>query len=124
MHLPGQEIQIKADEQRLLQALTNLLTNAIKYSHENGTVTLQCRVKDQTALITVEDHGIGIPMAYQPELFDKFTQAMQPVRKKVASTGLGLAIVKSIVEAHHGRVYFTSTEGSGTTFYVELPLAD
>ena len=122
--LADQDIQIKADEQRLLQALTNLLSNAIKYSHENGSVTLQCQVKDETALIAIEDHGIGIPKSYQHELFDKFTQAMQPVRKKVASTGLGLAIVKSIVEAHHGRVYFTSTEGSGTTFYVELPLAD
>ena len=91
------------------------------------TVPSHCSVGSKTKLQcdgTVEDHGIGIPMAYQPELFDKFTQAMQPVRKKVASTGLGLAIVKSIVEAHHGRVYFTSKEGSGTTFYVELPLAD
>jgi two-component system, OmpR family, sensor histidine kinase VicK len=84
---------------------------------------LRCEVKNQTAMIAVEDHGIGIPKTYQRELFQKFTQAMQPVRKKVASTGLGLAIVKSIVEAHNGRVYFTTKEGVGTTFYIELPLA-
>ena len=121
--LANQQIRVSADEQRLVQALTNLLTNAIKYSHENGTVTLHCQASGQVARIAVQDQGIGIPKAYQPELFDKFTQAMQPVRKKTASTGLGLAIVKSIVEAHHGRVYFTSQEGKGTTFYVELPLA-
>lgn len=122
-NLGDRPIEVKADEQRLIQALTNLLSNAIKYSPENGTVTLRCEVKNQTALIAVEDHGIGIPKAYQRELFQKFTQAMQPVRKKVASTGLGLAIVKSIVEAHNGRVYFTTKEGVGTTFYIELPLA-
>lgn len=117
-----QEIQVKADAQRLLQALTNLITNAIKYSPENGTVTLRCQVRDDSAVIIIEDHGVGIPKVYQQQLFTKFTQAMQPVRKKVASTGLGLTIVKSIIEAHGGRVYFTSTEGTGTTFYVELPL--
>ena len=119
-----QIIQVKADEQRLLQALTNLITNAIKYSPENGTVTIHCQAKNNTVEIAIEDHGVGIPKAYQNQLFTKFTQAKQPVRKKVASTGLGLAIVKSIVEAHDGHVHFASVEGAGTTFYVELPLAD
>lgn len=113
-----------ADEQRLLQALTNLISNAIKYSFENGTVTIRCDKKQSIVKISVVDHGVGIPTEYQDRLFEKFTQAKQPVRKKVPSTGLGLAIVKSIVEAHQGRVYFDKTEDQGTTFYIELPLSN
>ena len=117
-------VMAMADEQRLLQALTNLISNAIKYSFENGTVTIRCDKKQNVVQISVVDHGVGIPTEYQDRLFEKFTQAKQPVRKKVPSTGLGLAIVKSIVEAHQGRVYFDTSEGQGTTFYIELPLHD
>lgn len=116
-------IIVTADEQRLLQAMTNLISNAIKFSHEHGTVTIICTLQKNSAQISIKDSGIGIPAEYQAQLFEKFTQAKQPVRKKVPGTGLGLAIVKSIVEEHQGRVYFESHEGRGTTFFIDLPLA-
>lgn len=118
--LSEEAIHLNADEKRLIQALTNLLTNAIKYSPENGVVTLSCYREHGKPVIAIEDHGIGIPAQYHDQLFEKFTQIKQKTRKKVASTGLGLSIVRHIVEAHQGHVSFKSEEGKGSIFYIEF----
>jgi len=124
VHLATPEpVMVMADEHRMLQALTNVISNAIKYSRENGTVTIRCELLQNMVHISIEDTGLGIPIEHQSHLFEKFSQIKRTLRKKVPGTGLGLAIVKSIVEAHHGKVYFHSKENIGTNFYIDLPIA-
>ena len=111
------------DRGRLAQVLDNLVTNALKFTPEGGTVQVRTEaVGDQVAL-EVEDTGIGIPVPDQPRLFERFFRSAVAEDQAIPGTGLGLAIVKAIVEAHAGQISISSREGVGTTFRVELPLA-
>jgi PAS domain S-box-containing protein len=105
---------------RLRQMLANLIDNAIKYTPEEGKVTVAARAENGLVLITVTDSGIGIPPADQPYIFDKFYRASNS-RQDYAGTGLGLSIVKSIVENHDGRIWLDSRPDKGTTFTIVLP---
>lgn len=118
-HLP----LVLANSPRLRQVVTNLLENAIKYTPEGGRVGLQLRAEGDVILLSVSDTGIGIPLADQPYIFDKFFRASNS-RSDYAGTGLGLSIVKSIVENHGGRIWLDSKTGIGTTFTVMLPAKD
>lgn len=123
--LPGMptSLQIVGDRDRLMQVLTNLMSNAAKFSEADGVVEVGLEDRGDEARITVSDHGIGIPEDAQSRLFERFVQAETTEHKKRKGTGLGLSIVKSIVERHGGRVDFFSTPGVGTTFVVDLPKA-
>jgi PAS domain S-box-containing protein len=113
---------VYADKNRMMQVMANLLSNAAKFSPENETVEVSvARYHDDFIRISVTDHGAGVPEAFQPKLFDKFTQADSSDTRKKGGTGLGLSISKVIVEKHGGRIGFVSHEGVGATFYVELP---
>jgi len=106
---------------RLRQALINLIGNAIKYTPAGGRIRVALTVASAgTATIAVSDTGPGIPSTDLPHVFDKFYR-VESAAANTPGTGLGLAIVKSIVELHRGRVRAESVEGSGSTFYVELP---
>jgi two-component system NtrC family sensor kinase len=105
---------------RLRQMCANLIDNAIKYTPEGGTVTVNLLEADDQEIFTVSDTGIGIPLADQPYIFDKFYRA-KGVPESVQGTGLGLSIVKSIVENHGGRIWVDSKPAQGTTFTVVLP---
>ncbi len=105
---------------RLRQMASNLIENAIKYTPEKGTITISVVEDNGQQILSVADTGIGIPLAEQPYIFDKFYRA-KGVPDDVGGTGLGLSIVKSIVEDHEGRIWVDSKLGQGATFVVVLP---
>jgi len=117
-------LYLDIDQNKLMQAFGNLLSNSLKFTPDGGTITVRVAHQPGTALVTVSDTGIGIPKPLQAGLFEKFTHARRPGLRGERSTGLGMSIIKTIVELHQGRIYFNSHEGEGTTFFVELPLAE
>jgi signal transduction histidine kinase len=123
MELPKARLPVMGNPDRLRQVIGNLLSNAIKYSPQGGVVELAAEVDDAAIRVQVRDEGIGIPAPQQPQIFTKFFRG-DAAASGIAGTGLGLAVSRDIVEAHGGRMGFTSAEGEGTTFFVELPAAD
>jgi signal transduction histidine kinase len=112
--LPG----IEADPGRLLQLLSNLLGNAMKFSPPNTVVVVRATASTCGVEVSVADSGVGIPAENLPRIFDRFWQGCGQSR---AGVGLGLAICKGIVDAHDGRLWATSEVGRGTTVYFEIP---
>lgn len=111
---------VRLDPQLLRSILTNLLTNAVKYSPEHTEIQFILSCLGDHAIFEISDRGIGIPSADQPRLFELFHRARNV--SMIRGTGLGLAIVKQCVAHHCGQITFTSQEGAGTTFIVKLPL--
>lgn len=108
---------------RLIQAVTNLVGNALKFTPEDGIITIGARREDERHLrIYVRDTGPGIPQVLQSKLFQKFSKLGQDSTHKFEGHGLGLAIVKAVVEAHHGRVWVESEEGKGAIFIIRIPI--
>ena len=118
------DMELIADQQRLKQVVSNLLSNACKYSPQGAPVEVTAEMVGDRLRIDVRDHGPGIPADFKAKLFDKFTQADSSSTRKLGGTGLGLAIVKRIVELHGGEVQYTTAESAGTTFHVYLPATD
>ena len=114
-------ITATVDKRRMTQVLTNLISNAIKFSPKGGTVFLRARSSITGIRIEVADQGPGIAKAEQPKVFDKFVQAKSAGKTSAKGTGLGLSIARSIVESHAGKIGLESDVGHGTTFYFELP---
>ena len=115
-------LEFSGDEHRLLQILSNLISNAIKFSPRGEIVTLEAAVEDDTLQISVNDHGPGIPQAFKSEIFKPFSQADASDTRQRGGTGLGLAITKRLVELHGGSIEFESQPGQGTVFNIRLPL--
>src|SRR5258706_11604398 len=113
---------VEANGSLLHQAMYNLVENAIKYTVENGRVTVRASTKPGYLVFEVQDSGIGISLDDQPRLFEKFYRSKQREARAQHGSGLGLAIVKSIAESHGGRVWMESVEGKGSTFYLQIPL--
>ncbi|HEX8441682.1 sensor histidine kinase [Archangium sp.] len=113
--------RVRADRERLLQVLTNLVGNAIKFTPTGGCVTVRARQVDGKVRVSVKDTGPGIPTEDMPHLFERFWRA-SGVNER--GTGLGLSIVKSIVEAHGGTLWVESQVGTGSTFFFTLPVAE
>lgn len=115
-------LNIKANKNRLMQVMANLLSNAAKFSHKNGIVEVSvAQQKNNIIRISVTDHGHGIAKEFYPTIFDKFTQEDSSDTRSKGGTGLGLNISKAIIEKHNGKVGFTSEDDVGTTFYFDLP---
>lgn len=112
---------VLANHGRLIQVLNNLLSNAAKFSRPGGVVEVEIRGADGCEQIIVRDSGIGIPKETQARLFERFVQTGTPVDSRRRGSGLGLSIAKAIVERHGGAIRFTSEEGVGTTFCIDLP---
>lgn len=108
------------DRDRLIQVLTNLISNAVKFSPAQGRVRVGCDVHDREVAIAVQDWGIGIPAADQCRLFQRF-ERLSRGRSDEPGTGLGLAISKAIVERHGGRIALSSREQAGSTFTIFIP---
>ena len=108
------------DERLLRQILTNLLTNAVKYSPQGGNVNFELTCDQETAIFRIQDEGIGIPVPNQEKLFTSFYRATNV--GTISGTGLGLSIVKNFVALHGGKITFVSDVDVGTTFIVTLPL--
>jgi DNA-binding NarL/FixJ family response regulator/signal transduction histidine kinase len=111
---------VYADRDRVLQVLSNLLGNALKFTPAGGTVTVQAKALGEEVLFLVTDTGVGIAAEHLPQLFDRFWQARHTRR---GGAGLGLAIAKGIVERHGGRLGVESRPGVGSTFFFTLPAA-
>jgi len=113
-----------ADWEQIYWVLFQLLDNAIKFTPDNGTVTLIATVQDRRLRLSVRDTGIGIPAGRIEELFEPFHQLDGATTRRYGGMGLGLALVRRIVEAHQARIEVESEVGRGSTFSFELPLAE
>jgi signal transduction histidine kinase len=120
---PSAEIFISGDAFLIKQAIYNLVDNATKYNRPGGSVNVEARIENGSALIVVSDTGIGIPSEDLPHVFDRFFRVDKSRSRERGGSGLGLAIVKKVVEDHHGSVCVDSILGSGSTFRVNLPLS-
>jgi len=121
LNLPDEIPQMRGNPIRLRQMLDNLIGNAIKYTPENGEITIDVEARNDQVIFRISDTGPGIPPSDQPHIFEKFYRASN-VPKGVGGSGLGLAIVKSIVDNHQGRIWVDSLLGQGSTFTVVLPI--
>lgn len=114
-------IPMTADASRLRQVMVNLISNAIKFTQKNGTVTVKTFTTGSEAVFEVSDTGPGISLEDQPYLFDRFYRADVSRHRETGGNGIGLTIVKLIVDAHHGRIEIESIPGSGASFKIFLP---
>jgi PAS domain S-box-containing protein len=113
--------RVWGDADRLLQVMTNLISNAVKFSPRGGVVEVAVVHRDGEARVAVTDHGQGIPPEFRQRIFEKFAQADSSSTRQKGGTGLGLSISKAIVERHQGRIGFASEPGVATTFFFALP---
>jgi signal transduction histidine kinase len=114
---------VRGDRSRLMQLLDNLLANAVKFTPEDGRVSMRVDADDGLCRVTISDTGIGIPREDRARLFERFYRASSAAKHGIGGTGLGLSISKAIAESHGGTITLADTDGPGTTFVVELPLA-
>jgi signal transduction histidine kinase len=122
LHCQDEALLIPGDEGRMDEVIQNLLQNAIKYSPLGGPVTVTVKRDGASACLAVSDRGIGIPLAVQSRIFERFYRAWNANPVQVSGLGIGLFVVKEIVTRHGGTVEVESAEGKGSTFKVFLPL--
>ncbi|MBN9289306.1 MAG: hypothetical protein BGO43_12800 [Gammaproteobacteria bacterium 39-13] len=116
-------LYVNGDKNRLMQVIVNLLSNAAKFSPENGTVLVTVKKRQNKIRVSVSDQGPGIPLDFQPRIFEKFSQSEESSLKK-GGTGLGLCICKNFIEKMGGKIKFETELGKGSTFYFDLPQHD
>ena len=116
----GENITVYADETLMLSAITNLVSNAVKYGKESGTVKVSAAKEDEVVSLTVTDDGIGIPAEKIDKIWDRFYRVDGVRNDEYGSSGLGLSMVKSIVELHGGKISVTSEVGKGTEFRIVI----
>jgi PAS domain S-box-containing protein len=115
---------VRADPDRLAQVVTNLISNAVKFSPKGADVVVAVETRGESVRISVRDHGCGIPDDFKPKVFQKFAQADDTNARAKGGTGLGLSIVQQITRRLGGTVSFDDAPGGGTVFNVDLPLLD
>jgi two-component system phosphate regulon sensor histidine kinase PhoR len=121
--VPPDLSSVEVDEKGLVQVILNLLDNAIKFTPDNGTVSIIGREEDDFVKVAVSDTGIGIPMKDIPRIFERFYRVDKDRSRELGGTGLGLSIVKHIIQAHGGKIWVESQIGQGSTFFFLLPKA-
>jgi signal transduction histidine kinase len=115
------ENPVDADRDHLEQVLDNLVSNAIKFSPEGGTIMLRVREQGDTVVVSIKDPGVGIPGDQLDAVFGLFYQAEDPVSRRTGGMGLGLYISKEIISRHGGQIWAESEPGAGSTFNFSLP---
>ena len=123
VELPDTEVMVWGDRQNLSQLLDNLIDNAIKYTPNDGSITVKVSKDDENAILQVTDTGIGISPQFQQRVFERFYRVDKARSQSLGGTGLGLSIVKNIAEKHGGSISVKSQLGSGSSFTIKLPLA-
>lgn len=118
--LPEQDMLIDIDKDRIIQVLTNLVSNACKFSHPNSTVEIGASFENNNVTFFVKDHGQGIPDDFRSRIFSKFAQADGSDTRRAGGSGLGLSISKQLVEKMSGRIWYESETGTGSTFYCKF----
>jgi len=116
-------ITIRGNASLLVQAVGNLIDNAIKYSARDTDIQVSARREESSVIVEVQDNGNGIPREHLPRIFERFYRVDKSRSRDLGGTGLGLAIVKHIVLAHGGRISVDSMLGKGSTFTITLPAA-
>jgi two-component system CheB/CheR fusion protein len=119
---PADEINVNADREKTGQVIGNFISNAVKYSPKGSKITLQSEVKDGNIQVSVTDEGIGIKLKDQQKIFQRFYRAEEEELKTVSGFGIGLYLSSEIIQRHKGKIWVTSEEGKGSTFYFSLPL--
>jgi signal transduction histidine kinase len=114
--------EIEIDQERMLQVMGNLVSNALRYTPEGGTIALSASQEGDSLVLKVRDTGEGIPPEILPKVFDRFYRGESSRTRRETETGLGLAIAKSIVEMHRGSITVESEIGKGSIFTIKLPL--
>ena len=117
------DARLNLDADRILQTLTNLLNNSIKFTEAGGTVKLKASVNSDRCQITVQDTGRGIPADKLESIFERFQQVDASDSRSKGGTGLGLAICRHIIKRHEGKIWVESVLGQGSTFYIDLPIS-
>src|SRR3989344_396245 len=121
--LPSKPLpKIKFERQRMTQAITGLIDNAVKFNKENGKVIIKIEYHGKEVILSIKDEGIGIPEEEKDKIFKKFHRTTDVLTYNYVGIGLGLYLTKLIVESHQGKIWFESKVGEGTTFYVSLPI--
>jgi PAS domain S-box-containing protein len=123
LRLPEDFPPVHGDYERIRMVLTNLVSNAVKYSPDGGIIRIGAKAEDDLAIIYVADKGIGIPSEEQQRIFQRFYRVDNRLRRETQGTGIGLYLTRSIVEAHGGRIWVESQVGRGSRFLFTLPLA-
>ena len=121
---PVDQASVIGDKIRITQVLSNLLSNAAKFSPKGEDVVISISNNGTHGRVRVQDHGVGIPDDFQEHVFDRFSQEDGSDRRLQSGTGLGLSICQTIIEKHSGEIGFSSKLGEGSVFYFDIPLAD
>ena len=119
--IPADFPAVFVDQTKMIRLFANILSNGVKYTPKNGTITVYAEVQNDTILAGVTDTGKGIPSEYLDTIFDRFAQVDRKRQGKAASVGLGLYFCKLVVEAHGGKIWAESEQGKGSTFYFTIP---
>lgn len=118
------DTKVNVDRNRLIQVITNLLSNAAKFSPQGSDIEIALTRQDNMVRVAVKDHGPGIPEEFRDKIFQRFSQADSTTTRNHSGSGLGLFISQQIIEHMHGDIGFETETGKGTTFYFRLPIVD
>eukprot|EP01136_Pigoraptor_vietnamica_P027138 Opistho-1_new@83094 len=116
-------VEVIINREKVWRVMSNLISNAIKFSKNGSTVDIKIKKLTSSVLISIKDEGIGIPDSFNDKIFGMSAEVKRQGTDGEKSYGLGLAISKQIIEAHNGKIWFKTQVGLGTEFFVELPLA-
>ena len=116
------DVLVRIDGDRVMQVMTNLLSNAAKFSPPHSEALVAVTHMGDAVRVSVIDRGKGIPKEFESRIFEKFAQADSSTTREKGGTGLGLSICKAIIEKHGGKIGFTSHIGLGSTFFFDLPI--
>ena len=115
-------IIVFADQEKIASVISNLLTNAVKYSQKDKMISVRCVLQNDNALFSVEDKGVGIKPNDLPKIFDRFYRAEDEKTHQISGFGIGLYLSAEVIRQHNGRIWAESAPGKGSTFYFSIPV--